>query len=290
MEAQIKLHGLDPKEALIEVQPRNVTDKIIEEEDIINTIKSHGQSVALIMFSGVQYLSGQFFDLKAISKAGNEVGSLVAFDLAHAIGNIPINLEEIGADFAVWCTYKYLNSGPGSVGGYYVNRKHHENIAKGNGTILAGWWGVDLKKRFLMKHEFEPYEGARAFQQSCISIFNSCGVLASLESFKKMSVETIRDRSFNLTEYFRKLFDEEFHHSDIVRIITPKEKNRSGAQISLAFKDRDLTIATFKGLSSLGVITDRREPDIIRLTFTGLYNSHEDVFFTIEALKHLLLQ
>lgn len=274
---------------MIEVQARNVKDKIIDDEDIINTIKSHGSSVALIMFSGVQYLSGQFFDLKAISRVGREVGSLVAFDLAHAIGNVPINLENINADFAVWCTYKYLNSGPGSVGGYYVNRRHHENIKKGDGPILAGWWGVDIKKRFLMKHEFEPYEGARAFQQSCTSVFSTCGTLASMESFKKMSVETIRERSFKLTQYFRELFDKEFRSSDKIVIITPKEIDRSGAQISLAFRDRDMTIATFKGLSSLGVMTDRREPDIIRLTFTGLYNSNEDVFFTIEALKHLLV-
>lgn len=275
---------------MIEVQPRHVKDRIIEEEDIINTIKSHGSSVALIMFSGVQYLSGQFFDLKAISKAGREVGALVAFDLAHAIGNVPINLEEIDVDFAVWCTYKYLSSGPGGVGGFYVNRRHHENISNGDGVILAGWWGVDLKKRFLMKHEFEPCEGARAFQQSCISIFNHCGILASMESFRKMNVDTIRERSYKLTEYFRECFDREFNSSEKVRIITPREKARSGAQISLAFQDRETTITMFKGLSSLGVMTDRREPDIIRLTFTGLYNSYQDVFFTIEALKHLLLK
>lgn len=289
MEAQIKLHGFDPKDALIEVEPRNYSDKIIEEKDILETIKRHGSSVALIMFSGVQYLSGQFFDLKAISKAAREVGALVAFDFAHAIGNVPMSLEEWDIDFAVWCTYKYLNSGPGSVGGYYVNRRHHESILKGKGNILAGWWGVDLKKRFLMKHEFEPYEGARAFQQSCTSIFNTCGVLASLESFKKMNIETARQRSFKLTEYFRELY-EKSGLKDKIRIITPKEMERSGAQLSIAFPDRNYTIETFKGLSYLGVITDRREPDIIRLTFTGLYNSHQDVFFTIEALKHLLIK
>lgn len=289
MDSQIRLHGFDTKDALIEVQPRDPSNKIIEEEDIINTIKKHGSSVALIMFSGVQYLSGQFFDIKAISKAAREVGALVSFDFAHAIGNVPMKLEDWDIDFAVWCTYKYLNSGPGSVGGFYVNRRHHENIFKGKGNILAGWWGVDLKRRFLMKHEFEPYEGARAFQQSCTSIFSTCGVLASLESFKNMNVETVRQRSFKLTEYFRELFDKSDLNSKI-RIITPREKERSGAQISLAFPDRDSTIEIFNGLSSLGVITDRREPDIIRLTFTGLYNSHQDVFLTIEALKHLLIK
>lgn len=289
MESQIKLHGFDPKDALIEVEPRDFSNKIIEEEDIINTIKKHGSSVALIMFSGVQYLSGQFFDIKAISKVGREVGALVSFDFAHAIGNVPIHLEEWDIDFAVWCTYKYLNSGPGSVGAFYVNRRHHENILKGKGNILAGWWGVDLKKRFLMKHEFEPYEGARAFQQSCTSIFNTCGVLASLESFKKMNVEAVRQRSFKLTEYFRELF-EKSGLNDKIRIITPRNKERSGAQISLAFSDRNSTIETFNGLSALGVIADRREPDIIRLTFTGLYNSYQDVFLTIEALKHLLIK
>ena len=241
------------------------------------------------MFSGVQYLSGQFFDIKAISKAAREVGALVSFDFAHAIGNVPMRLEEWNVDFAVWCTYKYLNSGPGSVGGFYVNRRHHEKILKGEGNILAGWWGVDLKKRFLMKHEFEPYEGARAFQQSCTSIFSTCGLVASLESFSKLKVETVHQRSFELTEYFRELFDKS-GLTDKIRIITPVEKERSGAQISISFPDRDSTIEAFKGLSLLGVITDRREPDIIRLTFTGLYNSYQDVFLTIEALKHLLIK
>lgn len=274
---------------MIEVQPKSLEDKIIEEDDIIATIKNHGSSVALIMFSGLQYLSGQFFNLKAISKAAREVGALVAFDFAHVIGNVPIHIEEWDVDFAVWCTYKYLNAGPGSVGGYYVNRRHHEDILKGEGNILAGWWGVDLKKRFLMKHEFEPYEGARAFQQSCTAIFNTCGVMASLESFKKMNIETIRERSFELTEYFRELFEKSGLNQKI-RIITPREKERSGAQISIAFPDRESTVEAFKGLSALGVITDRREPDIIRLTFTGLYNSHQDVFLTIEALKYLLIK
>lgn len=240
------------------------------------------------MFSGVQYLSGQYFNLKSISQAGREIQAIVGFDLAHAIGNVPVNLEDINADFAVWCSYKYLNSGPGGVGGYYVNRRHHENIEKGDCNILAGWWGVDLKKRFLMKHEFEPYKGARAFQQSCTSVFNTCGAFSSMESFKKMSVTTIRERSYKLTEYFRELFDKIFGNCDDLRIITPREKERSGAQISVAFKDRKTTIEVFKGLSSLGVMTDRREPDIIRLTFTGLYNSYQDVFLTIEALKTLI--
>lgn len=273
---------------MVEVQPRNFNDKIIEEEDIVSAIKEHRSSVALVMFSGVQYLSGQFFDLKKISKAARSVDALVAFDLAHAVGNVSIDLKEIGVDFAVWCTYKYLNSGPGSVGGYYVNRKHHDNILNGQGNLLAGWWGVDLKKRFLMKHEFEPYEGARAFQQSCTSVFNTCGLVASLELFKKMKVEVARERSFELTEYFRKLFCSS-KLNEKIRIITPKEKQRSGAQLSIAFENREETIRIFNGLSELGVVTDRREPDIIRLTFTGLYNSHEDVFMTIEALKHLTL-
>lgn len=241
------------------------------------------------MFSGVQYLSGQFFDLIKISKTARSVGSIVSFDLAHAVGNVPINLEEINADFAVWCTYKYLNSGPGSVGGYYVNRKHHDSILKGYGNILEGWWGVDLKKRFLMKHEFEPYEGARAFQQSCTSVFNACGLMASLASFRKMNIEILRERSFELTEYFRKFFSSSML-GEFAKLITPKEKERSGAQLSLSFNNREDSIRVFNGLSDLGVISDRREPDIIRLTFTGLYNSHEDVFMTIEALKHLLLK
>lgn len=262
-------------------------DKIIEEEDIVNTILEHGDSVALVMFSGVQFLSGQVFDMKAIATAAKKVGAKIGFDLAHAVGNVRVNLEEVDADFAVWCTYKYLNAGPGSVGGFYVNRKHFKDIANGSGTILEGWWGVDSKKRFLMKHEFEPYEGARAFQQSCTSVFSTCGVLASLETFNKISIDEIRNRSFVLTEYFRFLHDK-MGLNEKIRIITPKEKERSGAQLSIAFSDREATISAFKELSRMGVVTDRREPNVIRLTFTGLYNSHEDVFYTAEALRLIL--
>lgn len=272
---------------MIEIEPRDPVERTIEEEDVISVIKKHGSTVALIMFSGVQYLTGQQFELKKISKAARDVGALVSFDLAHAIGNVPINLEEIDVDFAVWCTYKYLNAGPGSVGGFYVNRRHHKGISRGKGSILAGWWGVDFSKRFLMKHEFEPYEGARAFQQSCTSVFNTCGLIASLETFKKMSVSSIRERSFVLTQYFRKLFEQDGYLRGNIKIITPQDLHRSGAQISLAFPSREATIEAFNELTRIGIILDRREPDILRLTFTGLYNSHCDVYATIESLKAL---
>ncbi len=278
IESQIRLNGLDPKEVLIEVPLGE--DFLISEEVIVETIKEHGKQTALVMFSGVHYLSGQVFDMKRIAGAAHKAGCLVGFDLAHAIGNIPIRLSEWQADFAVWCTYKYLNAGPGSTGGFFVNRKHHDPISKRESNILAGWWGVDLKKRFLMNHNFDAYRGARAFQQSCTPVFNTCGLIASMETFKKVDISICLTRSWQLTDYFRSLF--ESCPEIEAKIITPVH---SGAQISVCFASRKVAVQVFEHLSEVGVISDRRGPSIIRLTFTGLYNSHEDVYLTFLALK-----
>lgn len=280
MESQVQLHGFKKEDSLIEVESNS--DYIIRDDDIIAAIEKYGSTTALVMISGVHYLTGQVFDMPRIVEAAHKAGCLVGFDLAHAIGNVPLKLSEWKVDFAVWCTYKYLNAGPGSTGGFFINRIHHDSIAKRESNILAGWWGVDLAKRFLMKHEFEGYRGARAFQQSSTSIFSTCGVLASMETFRKTSVEKIVERSHILTNYFRRLFNESKINA---RIITPVEAARSGAQISISFPSRQEAIDAFDRLSQLGVIVDRREPTIIRFTFTGLYNSHEDVYFTIQALK-----
>ena len=278
LESQVQLNGLNPKEALVEVSCNE--DFLIDEDEIIQTIKEHGNETALVMFSGVHYLSGQVFDMSRIAAAAREAGCLVGFDLAHAIGNVPLRLAEWDADFAVWCTYKYLNAGPGSTAGFFVNRKHHDAVAARKSNILAGWWGVDLQNRFLMNHEFEAYRGARAFQQSCTPVFNTCGVFASMETFKKVDMAACLARSRQLTGYFRKLIAScpEIE----AKIITPPQ---SGAQVSLSFESREVAIEVFNHLSHLGVISDRREPSIIRLTFTGLYNSHEDVYLTTLALK-----
>jgi kynureninase len=173
-----------------------------------------------------------------------------------------------------------LNAGPGSTGGFFVNRKHHDGIAARKSNILAGWWGVDLRSRFLMNHEFDAYRGARAFQQSCTSVFNTCGLIASMETFRKVDIEAGLGRSRQLTRFFRKLLRSSPEIA--VKIVTPPE---SGAQLSLLFETQSAAVQVFQHLSSFGVISDRREPSIIRLTFTGLYNSHEDVYLTFLALK-----
>lgn len=270
---------MDVNSTLIQVKPRD--GDLIRDEDIIEAIRQHGAETALVMFSGVHYLTGQVFDLEAIAKAAHEAGCLVGFDLAHVVGNVPIKLSEWNADFAVWCTYKYLNAGPGSTAGLFVNRRHHAAIAAGEIPILAGWWGVDLKKRFLMKHVFEPYQGARAFQQSCTSVFNSCGLLASLEIFQKTTIAAILERSRKLTDYFR-VQCKQTGLDQKIQIITPLA---AGAQLSIALESREVTIEVFKKLGQLKIVTDRREPNIIRLTFTGLYNSFEDVSRVIQALQ-----
>jgi kynureninase len=286
--SQLKLHGLKAEDALIEVMPRDPGTNVIEEDDMVAMIEEHGHETALIMFSGVHYLTGQVFDMKRLAETGKRAGCMVAFDLAHVIGNVPLKVHEWGVDFAVWCTYKYLNSGPGAIGGLFVHERHHESISRLERPLLAGWWGVRLEERFLMDTEFKPGNGAQAFQQSCTPIFNSCGVEASMELFRQVNMETLHRRSWSLCKFFRDIIGS---MKDLpFRIVTPSEFERSAAQLSLAFAERSGMLETFERLHSLGVITDRREPNILRITFCGLYNRFEDVFLTALALKTVCTQ
>lgn len=271
---------MDPKETLIEVGCDE--NFLIDDEAIVRTIKEHAKETALVMFSGVHYLSGQVFDMQRIAEAAKAAGCIVGLDLAHAIGNVPIMLSEWDVDFAVWCTYKYLSSGPGGTGGFFVNRRHHRGIAERESNILAGWWGVDSRNRFMMEHKFDAYEGARAFQQSCSPVFNTCGLVASMKTFRRVNMDACLARSRQLTRYFRELVGACPSLRINAEIITPPD---SGAQLSLKFSSREIAVQVFEHFSSLGVIVDRREPSIIRVTFTGLYNSHEDVYLTFLALK-----
>ncbi|MDQ3394415.1 MAG: kynureninase, partial [Bacteroidota bacterium] len=204
IESHVKFHGFDPKEAIVEVEPRE-GEFTLRKEDIFQTIEVHGQAVALLMFSGVQYYTGQFFDIKAITEASHKVGAYAGFDLAHAIGNIPMNLHDWEVDFAVWCSYKYLNAGPGATAGLFVHQKWEKSF---NFPRLAGWWGHSEKERFLMKKGFIPMEGADGWQLGNGNIISMASLRASLSIFDKATIQALRTKSILLTGYLDFLISE----------------------------------------------------------------------------------
>lgn len=194
-ESQIKFHGLDPKDALIEIKPKK-GERLLHTEDIVAAIKENADELALVIFGGVQYYTGQFFNIKKITDAGHQAGAVVGFDLAHAIGNVPLSLHKHDVDFAVWCSYKYLNSGPGGIAGVFVHERHARKFQL---PRFAGWWGHDEKVRFEMKKGFRPMEGVDGWQLSNVPIFQSAAHLASLEIFQQATFGAIRKKSLLLT-------------------------------------------------------------------------------------------
>jgi kynureninase len=279
METQARMWGYDPKDAIIEISPRE-GEFLIQEEDILKAIEDAGSSLAVVMFGGVNYYTGQLFDMKRITEAAHAVGAFAGFDLAHAIGNVPLHLHDWGVDFACWCSYKYLNSGPGGVAGIFVNRLHGDNPEF---FRLAGWWGNEEKTRFEMKKGFFPQRGAASWQMSNAPVFNMIAHKASLDIFDKAGMTALREKSLNLTAYL------EFLLADLktlpFSIISPKDPQRRGAQLSLLFHERGREV--FDTLSAAGIIADWREPDVIRVAPVPLYNSYEDVYRLYEVLKGL---
>lgn len=281
-ESQLRFHGLDPATALIELKPRP-GEWTLRTEDIVAAISEHGEQLALVLFGGVQYYTGQFFDIPAITKAGKAAGAIVGFDLAHAIGNVPLQLHKDEVDFAVWCSYKYLNSGPGAIAGAFVHEKHGK---RSDLPRFAGWWGHDEKERFLMKKGFRPMDGVDGWQLSNIPIFQGAAHLAALKLFEEAGFQKLRKKSLQLTgylEFLLRLADPEGHY---FLIITPSDPKQRGCQLSLFIRKDGKKI--FKRLTKRGVIADWREPDVIRLAPVPLYNSFEDVFRFISILKEEL--
>jgi kynureninase len=276
VETQVRMHGYDPADAIIELAPKDGA-YIIEEEDIINTIKQAGDTVALVMIGGVNYYTGQFFDLERITAAAHSVGAYAGFDLAHAVGNIHLKLHDWDVDFACWCSYKYLNSGPGGVGGIFV----HERVGNDPKTFrLAGWWGNEEKDRFLMKKGFVPQKGAASWQMSNAQVFNMVAHNASLDIFDKAGIAALRRKSVHLTGYMEYLLKQATHLP--FEIITPTDPARRGCQLSLLFKEKGKEV--FQQLSDNGVVADWREPNVIRIAPTPLYNTYEDCFRFYEIL------
>ncbi|KAF7322901.1 Kynureninase [Mycena chlorophos] len=282
--SQAVAHGLDPANVVLEISPRP-GEYTLREEDILDTIAREGASIALVIFSGVQYYSGQWFPIKTITRAAQEQGCICGWDLAHAVGNVPLALHDWNVDFAVWCTYKYLNAGPGSIAGLYVHEKWKETEL----PKFAGWWGHDPVTRFDMPPKFSPIEGAQGFQQSNPSILSSAALLGSLQVFKDAGMmQPLRERSIVLTGTLEKLLQqskyfvptEEAAAWQLTRpaftIITPADSASRGAQLSLLFLSDGLMPRIHDGLARLGVVGDERKPDVIRLAPAPLFNSLKD--------------
>lgn len=280
VESQLKFHGFDPKEGLILWKPRK-GEVLCRFEDLEEIMKIHGHEIALLMIGSTNYYTGQSFPLKKITELGHKYNCKVGFDLAHGAGNIQPNLHETGADFAVWCTYKYLNSGPGSLGGCFVHERHanHENLNR-----FAGWWGHNKKTRFNMRQDFDALHGAEGWQLSNPPILSMAAIRASLDTFAEAGFENLRKKSIKLTGYLEFLLDE--MKNDAINVITPRNPEERGCQLSIQVKNADKSLHT--KLTEAGVISDWREPDVIRVAPAPLYNSFEDVFRFSEKLKEVL--
>ncbi len=278
VETQVKHYGFDPADAIIELAPRP-GEKLLRTEDILNAINEHAETLALTMFSGMNYYTGQLYDMAAIARASHAAGAFAGFDLAHVAGNVPVHLHDWDADFAVWCSYKYLNGGPGAVGGVFVHERHAANVQLGR---LGGWWGNDEKTRFKMEKGFEPKPDASGWCMSTSQVFNTVCLKASLEMFEQAGMGRLREKSVQLTGFLEYLLNQLPNLS--FEIITPANPKERGAQLSLFFKQQGREIHD-KMIES-GIIVDYREPGVIRVAPAPLYCSFEDVFRFYEILKN----
>ncbi|MGI8883675.1 MAG: kynureninase [Pyrinomonadaceae bacterium] len=265
---------------LIELTPRE-NESCLRTEDIEKTIVENGDSIALVLLGGVNYYTGQKFDFQRITEIGHRVGAVVGFDLAHAAGNVDLKLHDWNVDFAAWCSYKYLNSGPGGIAGVFVHERHAENPDL---PRFAGWWGHDKETRFLMRDEFVPIKGAEGWQLSNPPIFQLASLKASLDIFEEAGMKNLREKSIKLTNYLEFLLGQ--INDERISVITPSDEKMRGCQLSIRVKNADKNL--FKAISEKGVIADWREPDVIRVAPVPLYNSFADVFRFAEILKNCL--
>jgi kynureninase len=276
--SQLEFHGYD-KEHLIEIGPRD-GEETIQHEDILDAIEKHKDELALVFMGGVNYYTGQFFNLKEITKAGHQAGAVVGFDLAHAAGNVNLSLHDWNIDFATWCSYKYLNSSPGGVSGIFVHEKHAENAEL---KRFAGWWGHDKEQRFLMEDKFIPIKGAEGWQLSNAPVLGMAAHLASLQIFKEAGMERIGSKRDLITAYLEYLILKvSAENEDFLKIITPNSIFDRGSQLSLVLKKDGKK--KFDLLTEQGIIADWREPNVIRIAPAPLYNSFEDCWHFAEVL------
>jgi kynureninase len=283
VESQIRFHqsgSSEESDRLIELAPRD-GESTLRTEDIVATIERYADEVALVVLGGVNYYTGQFFDMKAITEAGHRAGAVVGFDLAHAAGNVELHLHDWDVDFAVWCSYKYLNAGPGAVAGAFIHERH---ARKFDIPRFAGWWGHDKDTRFLMGPEFRPIEGAEGWQISNPPILQMAALRASLEIFDTIGMPALRRKSETLTGYLEFLLD--VIADDRISIVTPSDPAQRGCQLSIRVEDSNKSL--FTALTAAGIVADWREPDVIRVAPVPLYNSFTDVYRFSESLSKVL--
>lgn len=277
VQSQLKFHGFDDEDGLIEWKPRE-GQELLRIEDLEKIVSEQGDEIALLLIGGVNYYTGQFLDLKRIAQIGHKKDCVVGIDLAHGAGNISPELHESGVDFAAWCTYKYLNSGPGSLAGLFVHEKHANNTSL---PRFAGWWNHNKETRFNMRQPFDVMHGAEGWQLSNPPILSMAAIRASLDMFDEVGMHVLREKSERLTGYFEYLINQ--IGSENIRIITPSNPKERGCQLSIQVKNADKRL--HKMLSDNNVITDWREPDVIRCAPVPMYNSFLDVFKMVEVLR-----
>ncbi|MGB3467326.1 MAG: kynureninase [Cyclobacteriaceae bacterium] len=274
VETQIRHHGFEPEEAIIELEPEE-GEELLETDRIIKVIEEHSEDAAIILLGGLQYYTGQLFEMGKICKAARKHGVRIGLDLAHAVGNVPLNLSEWGPDFAVWCSYKYLNSGPGAVSGMFINEKHHHPEV----PRFAGWYGHKEEERFLMEKGFKPIASADGWRLSNSAILNMATHYASVKMFEEVGMKALREKSLLLTGFLEKLIGT----FDFINVITPQDPEQRGCQLSLYFERNGREI--FEYIQKKGVIADWREPNVIRIAPVPLYNSFLDVYSFYEIIK-----
>lgn len=280
VQSQLEFHGYDPEACLIEWTPR-AGETLLHLQDLETILDEQGEEIALILIGGVNYYTGQSFDLKKIAEMGHAKGCKVGIDLAHGAGNIQPDLHNSGVDFAAWCTYKYLNAGPGSLGGVFVHERYaHDKTLK----RFAGWWSQNKDTRFDMRKPLDLIPGAEGWQLSNPPILSMAAIKASLDLFNEVGMDALRQKSVQLTAYLEYLINN-LDHPD-VEIISPKDPAQRGCQLSIRVKNTDQTL--HKRLTENHVITDWREPGVIRCAPVPFYNSFEDVFGMVAILKTLL--
>jgi len=280
VQSQLSFYGFDPEEALIEWKPKEGKE-LLDLEDLKSILDSQGDEVALLLIGGVNYYTGQYLDIKKIAELGHAKKCMVGIDLAHGAGNIQLNLHDSSIDFAAWCTYKYLNSGPGSLSGLFVHEKHAQ---RKDLPRFAGWWNHNKETRFNMRQPFDVMSGAEGWQLSNPPILSMAAIKASLDIFEKVGMDALVKKSKKLTGFFEYLVNE--IASDTIKIITPTNPNERGCQLSLQVKNADKNL--HKKLTENNIITDWREPDVIRCAPVPMYTSFEDVYHMVTILESLL--
>ncbi|EIM21415.1 kynureninase [Wallemia mellicola CBS 633.66] len=293
LQSHARLHNINPDDALVRVKPR-AGESTLRTQDILQTLDEHDDSIALVMFSGVQFYTGQFFDIGHITSHAKSKGAVVGWDLAHAVGNVPLKLHEWGVDFAVWCSYKYLNSSPGGIAGIFIHELLTQTHIQVDHKRMEGWWGHDPETRFEMGPHFTPSTGASAWMVSNTPVLTLTALYASLQIFDEAGIDNLRAKSIMLTGYMERLLKSSNHYTDNDQldhkqftIITPSNVDERGAQLSLKF-NKDYMLFYNEQLQLNGVIGDDRKPEVIRLAPIPLYNSFKEVYDAVSILERIM--